>query len=62
MAVLIANDSFDPAVFAGSSCAFGVFDGIHKGHRYLIEQAIQTARDSQAPSIALTFDIDPDEV
>ena len=47
--------------FAGSSCAFGVFDGMHSGHRFLLEQAKHTARESGGHSIALTFDIDPDE-
>ncbi len=55
------DESFDHALFIGSSCAFGVFDGVHRGHKYLIEQAIRTASESGGKSIALTFDIDPDE-
>lgn len=55
----------DPAAptarFAGSVCAFGVFDGVHKGHRYLLERACADAREQGAPFIVLTFDIDPDE-
>ena len=62
MAVLVANEGFDPVIFAGASCAFGVFDGMHKGHRFLLDRTIETARDTQAHAIALTFDIDPDEV
>jgi riboflavin kinase/FMN adenylyltransferase len=46
----------------GSSCAFGVFDGVHTGHRYLLGEAQRTALDSGGASIALTFDIDPDEM
>jgi riboflavin kinase/FMN adenylyltransferase len=49
-------------VFTGSSCAFGVFDGVHRGHRYLLDCAIETARADGRSAIALTFDIDPDEV
>lgn len=56
----IADKQFDPAIFEGASCAFGVFDGLHKGHRFLIDQAIATA--DQGKSLVLTFDIDPDEV
>lgn len=56
------DDSFDHRFFKGSSCAFGVFDGVHIGHRFLLTQAQQTAHVSGGPSIALTFDIDPDEV
>lgn len=56
------DDSFDHSFFAGSSCAFGVFDGVHRGHRYLLDCARETAQISGGRSIALTFDIDPDEV
>ncbi len=55
------DESFDHALFIGASCAFGVFDGVHRGHKYLIEQAIRMASESGGKSIALTFDIDPDE-
>lgn len=61
MALINVNDSFDSSVFNGASCAFGVFDGLHEGHRYLIEQACATAAQGQR-SLVLTFDIDPDEV
>ena len=56
------DDSFDHAVFENSSCAFGVFDGVHRGHRYLLECAMETAAACGGQSIALTFDIDPDEI
>ncbi len=55
------DDQLDPEFFNGSSCAFGVFDGVHRGHRYLIDCARTTARESGGRSLALTFDIDPDE-
>ncbi|MCL1797036.1 MAG: riboflavin biosynthesis protein RibF [Eggerthellaceae bacterium] len=55
------NYMFDNALFAGSSCAFGVFDGVHRGHQFLIGEAIKSAQASRNKSIALTFDIDPDE-
>ena len=56
-----ADDSFDHQLLAGASCAFGVFDGVHRGHRYLIGEAVKTARESGGVSAVLTFDIDPDE-
>lgn len=56
------DEAFDHAFFIGSSCAFGVFDGVHVGHRFLLAQAMRTARAQGGISIALTFDIDPDEV
>lgn len=51
-----------PEFLAQASCAFGVFDGIHTGHRYLLDAAQQTAQEHGGLSVALTFDIDPDEV
>ena len=47
--------------FAGSSCVFGVFDGFHRGHRYMVGQAKATALEG-GRTLAITFDIDPDEV
>ena len=53
--------SFIPGL-AGSSCAFGVFDGLHKGHLSLIQHALEVAALEDLPSAVLTFDIDPDEL
>ena len=55
-------EAVEKKIFTHSSCAIGVFDGVHLGHQYLIQQAIETAREKAAPSIVLTFDIDPDEL
>ena len=63
MAQIFKVDSrFDKSLFEGCSCAFGVFDGVHKGHRYLLDAAQATAAADGGASIALTFDIDPDEM
>ncbi len=57
-----ANNNFDSQLFAGASCVFGVFDGVHLGHQHLIECANKTAAQTNGKTFALTFDIDPDEV
>lgn len=66
MTLYIADDTFDPALFAKASCAVGVFDGLHTGHKFLIDQAIATAHSENGKnanrSMVITFDIDPDEV
>ena len=61
MAIIRIDDNERGVSFQGASCAFGVFDGLHIGHRYLIDQALQT-RGDRGPAIIITFDIDPDEV
>lgn len=48
--------------FAGASCAFGVFDGVHEGHRFIISQAVEDGRVHDRPSIIITFDVDPSEL
>lgn len=61
MALCRIDDSCDRSLFVGSSCAFGVFDGLHLGHRFLLEQAV-ASKEAGARSVAITFDRDPDEV
>lgn len=60
--IVSIGGSCSERVFTGSSCAFGVFDGVHRGHRFLIEKARETASASGGRSVALTFSIDPDEL
>lgn len=59
---LYLDDASDRSFFDGSSLSFGVFDGVHRGHRYLIGCARDTAFATQGKSIVLTFSIDPDEL
>ncbi|MBX6754118.1 MAG: bifunctional riboflavin kinase/FAD synthetase [Thermorudis peleae] len=40
----------------------GNFDGVHRGHQYLLERLVIAAREAQAASVALTFDPLPGEV
>ena len=40
----------------------GVFDGVHRGHRYIVGHAVQRARDAGLPAVVLTFDPHPSEV
>ena len=62
-AVISRNDpAFDEALLDRASVAFGVFDGVHEGHRFIIGEAVNTAREEGCASAVITFDIDPDEV
>ena len=40
----------------------GVFDGLHRGHRYLLEHLVREAGVRQAHPTVITFDHHPDEV
>lgn len=40
----------------------GVFDGIHRGHRYLLECLVREARSRSAKPAVITFDSHPDEI
>lgn len=42
--------------------AIGVFDGMHLGHRALFAMARQEAAALGIPTVAVTFDCDPDEI
>lgn len=51
-----------PAILKNCSATFGIFDGIHKGHLYEIEKCCEYANANSLNSVAITFDIDPDEI
>ena len=40
----------------------GVFDGLHRGHVYLLERLVASARQREARATVITFDSHPDEV
>ncbi|HET6352467.1 MAG TPA: bifunctional riboflavin kinase/FAD synthetase [Coriobacteriia bacterium] len=42
--------------------AIGVFDGVHAGHAQMLSFAVKDAAEHQVPSVALTFDRDPEQV
>ena len=48
-----------PAALRGAILAIGNFDGVHRGHRALIEIAIREARARRAPAAVLTFEPHP---
>jgi riboflavin kinase/FMN adenylyltransferase len=47
--------SIDAAALHGAYLAVGSFDGLHLGHRCLLEKMIEAAREDGAPSVVLTF-------
>lgn len=43
----------------GAVCAVGMFDGMHLGHRYVLEQVAEEAKATGLRSLAVTFDVHP---
>lgn len=48
-----------PDDFGASVVAIGKFDGVHTGHRLVLERAIADARDLGVQAVAVTFDRNP---
>jgi riboflavin kinase/FMN adenylyltransferase len=40
----------------------GVFDGLHRGHAYLLERLVAAAREADARATVITFESHPDQV
>jgi riboflavin kinase/FMN adenylyltransferase len=50
-----------PAAARGAVVAIGNFDGVHRGHRALVEEAAAIAKNLKAPLAVLTFEPHPRE-
>lgn len=48
-----------PERLRGGVVAIGNFDGVHRGHRTVLERALQEARSRGVPALALTFEPHP---
>jgi len=57
--VVARDDSSGVAQFRGAVAAIGNFDGVHRGHRAVIEIALARAAAFGAPAIAITFEPHP---
>ena len=51
-----------PVDYGPSVATIGNFDGVHRGHQWVIEEVVARARQLQARSIAITFDPHPARV
>src|SRR3954454_10057680 len=60
--VVVRNDSPRVAQFNGAVAAIGNFDGVHRGHRAVIDAALARANALDAPTIAITFEPHPRKV
>jgi riboflavin kinase/FMN adenylyltransferase len=56
---VVRNGDAVPERIRGAFVAIGNFDGVHRGHRAVIDAAIEHARKDGRPAIALTFEPHP---
>ena len=59
---VVARDDARVAQFKGAVAAIGNFDGVHRGHRAVIDIALARAAALEAPAIAITFEPHPRKV
>jgi len=59
---VVHDDAGGAAAFKGAVAAIGNFDGVHRGHRAVIDAAIARAAALRAPAIAVTFEPHPRNV
>ena len=60
---IVSADAFgDCASLGAASIAIGVFDGVHRGHRELIDAVVRDARAHACRAVVVTFHPDPDVV
>jgi riboflavin kinase/FMN adenylyltransferase len=62
MEILSGLDSLPDPGLRSPIVTWGVFDGVHRGHRKVIEQALAWARADGVSSAVVTFDRHPEEV
>jgi riboflavin kinase/FMN adenylyltransferase len=58
----IIHDLADTSLDKPSAVSIGVFDGVHLGHRYLIDRLMESAISKDFVSGIVTFDAHPDSV
>lgn len=51
-----------PPDWPACAVTIGVFDGVHRGHAWLIENTLRSARDTGLPTVLVTFDPHPARV
>ena len=61
MRLVLGRNAF-PAHLPPAVVTIGMFDGVHRAHQRLVRTAVSLAQRFRAPSVAVTFDPDPEYV
>jgi riboflavin kinase/FMN adenylyltransferase len=48
-----------PGLFRRPAATLGVFDGVHRGHRAVLEETVRLAAEGGGEAVAVTFDVHP---
>ncbi|HEX5932902.1 MAG TPA: adenylyltransferase/cytidyltransferase family protein, partial [Pseudorhizobium sp.] len=61
MTVFHRNEKKEPLpdLLKGGVVAIGNFDGVHRGHRSVLEKALSLAAERNVPALVLTFEPHP---
>lgn len=51
-----------PPGLGGTVCTVGTFDGVHRGHRFVLERLAECARERGLPAVLVTFEPHPLQV
>jgi riboflavin kinase/FMN adenylyltransferase len=62
MRILRGLESVPDPALAGGTLTWGVFDGVHRGHRHVLATLTSWARERRSASALITFDRHPAEV
>ena len=57
--IVLRHLDHPPNAATGVAVALGNFDGVHRGHKVVIQTAVDAAREMKAPSAVLTFEPHP---
>ena len=56
---MLITDTLEKIKVSGSAVALGYFDGIHMGHRAVLEKALSFAKENNLVPVVLLFDVHP---
>jgi riboflavin kinase / FMN adenylyltransferase len=59
---MIVHEGYDKLILKNPVATLGIFDGVHNGHRCLLEYMVKKAEEVNGESVVLTFSPHPREV